>query len=188
MTAAPLVASADTNPRSIKSISTGPRPVLITCAPSPHTTPDPFRLASTIAPTPAFRSAAASMLGSESSNCRTVTPPVTGRAKSSALALLLRDFSGYVRTPVRSNSSYGNGITLESGYRLSIPTSENEHRVPITIEPVALPHRQFICGEPPLAPAEGRDQHQQGRFRQVKVGKQPADDPELVPGMDEQIG
>jgi hypothetical protein len=34
---APFTASAETYPRSIKSISTGPRPTLMTCAPSPHT-------------------------------------------------------------------------------------------------------------------------------------------------------
>ena len=39
MTPAPLVASAETKPRSIRSISTGDSPVLITCAPMPQMMP-----------------------------------------------------------------------------------------------------------------------------------------------------
>jgi hypothetical protein len=68
MIAAPLVAMADTKPRSIRSASTGPRPVLITCAPIPQTTPPPDRFASTIAETTARKSAAASNDGRESRN------------------------------------------------------------------------------------------------------------------------
>ena len=50
------------------------------------------------------------MSGSESTKVAIVAPGADGRAKSYARALLFRDFSGYVSTVERSNSSYGNGI------------------------------------------------------------------------------
>ncbi len=89
MTAAPLVAMADTKPRSIRSTRIGPSPVLITCAPSPQTTPPPSRAASAIARTTALKSAAARMPGQrfdERADRRRRRS--TGRAKSSTRALL----------------------------------------------------------------------------------------------------
>jgi hypothetical protein len=77
----------------------------MTCAPSPHTTPLPRFFASTMAATTRRTSRAPRMAGSESNHSRKLPPPANGRAKSSARALLLRDASGYVRTPDRSNSS-----------------------------------------------------------------------------------
>ena len=95
MIAAPLVAIADTKPRSIRSISTGPRPVLITCAPSPQTTPASPRFASTMA-----RDDGLEVGGGEDARqrvdegARAIRRARVGRAKSSTRALLSRDLSG----------------------------------------------------------------------------------------------
>src|SRR5262249_40637086 len=108
MTAAPLVATAETNPRSIKSMRIGPRPVLITCAPMPQAMPL-VRFAATIARTMALRAAAARMFGSEAMKSP-MPDAIHGRPKSLVRTLLTRDLIGYVLTPDRSNSSYGNGM------------------------------------------------------------------------------
>ena len=50
-------ASADTKPRSMRSMTTGPRPVLMTCAPRPHTMPRSPARASRTAATTALKSA-----------------------------------------------------------------------------------------------------------------------------------
>src|SRR6187549_69071 len=68
------------------------------------------RFAARSARTIALKSAAASTFGSDSTNDRTEASGADGRAKSSTRALLLRDFSGYVWIPERSNSSYGKFI------------------------------------------------------------------------------
>src|SRR5438094_149598 len=78
MIVAPLVAIADTNPRSIKSTITGPRPVLTTCAPIPQRMPAPARFAPPIARTTALKSAAARMSGSESTKVAIVSPRADG--------------------------------------------------------------------------------------------------------------
>jgi hypothetical protein len=94
MIAAPLVAIAETNPRSIRSISSGPSPVLMTCAPIPHTMPASVRRASRNAATMVLNAAPARISGIESRSAATGPPGETGRAKSSTRALLARDFSG----------------------------------------------------------------------------------------------
>src|SRR5438132_13113862 len=105
MTAAPFVAIAETDPRSRRSIRIGDRPVLITCAPRPHTIPRPARCASRIAATTALKSAPASIDGIDPISAPTPPPGRYGDAKSARLALLLREARGYVRTPDRSKSS-----------------------------------------------------------------------------------
>src|SRR5262249_20583676 len=129
---------AETNPRRIKSMSTGPRPVLITCAPSPHKMPPLERFAFATALTIAFKSAAARILGSESTNSPMVVARLPGRAKSDAATLLLRDFSGYVLMPERSNSSYGKIMRLSilsSEFRiLNYRSLDNQHRVAVAVE------------------------------------------------------
>ncbi len=111
---APFIASAETQPRSMRSISTGDTPVLMTCAPMPHTMPAPRVLAATIASTTRRTSAPPRMAGSASNQALNDEPRGTGVAKSSARALLGRDDKGYVLTPDMSNSSYGNGMARQS--------------------------------------------------------------------------
>ena len=94
MTPAPFNASAETRPRSIRSISTGDRPALMTCAPRPHTIGAPAARAATIASTTAVNSAAASSFGSRATNVSTLAPGTCGAAKSSRRTLLGRDASG----------------------------------------------------------------------------------------------
>ena len=105
MMPAPLVAKAETNPRSARSTRIGERPVLRTCAPNPQMMPPPERRASTMARTTAFRSAAPRMFGRLSRNADAPLPFTCGFAKSSAFTLLARVASGYVVTSDRSNSS-----------------------------------------------------------------------------------
>src|SRR6185312_2822665 len=76
--------------------------------PNPQTMPRSFSRAVRIAATTALKSAAARMRGSESRSDRSPPPGRYGDAKSAAFALLFLDASGYVRTPERSKSSYGN--------------------------------------------------------------------------------
>ena len=108
ITPAPFIASAETKPRSIRSIRTGDSPVLSTCAPMPQRRPRSAARAARMAATTALKSAPASIDGSDSTNAATVAAAPAGFAKSAAFALLRRDASGYVRTPARSNSSYSN--------------------------------------------------------------------------------
>ena len=55
-------------------------------------------------------------------------------------------------------------------------------------ETIASGDRVRIGGLDPLVPSERRDQHQQGRARQVEVGQQQVDGPEPVTGKNEQSG
>ena len=71
---APLVATADTNPRSIKSTITGDRPVFNTCAPRPQMMARPARLAASSACTTALKSLTASNDGNPSKNPATPVP------------------------------------------------------------------------------------------------------------------
>ncbi len=94
ITPAPLSASADTYPRSIRSTITGARPALMTWAPSPHTTGAGRARAAAMASTTAIRSRAASSFGSEESHALTPDPGAWARAKSSRVTLLARDANG----------------------------------------------------------------------------------------------
>ncbi len=46
----------------------------------------------------------------------------------------------------------------------------------------------FIGAQNPFATCEGRDQHQQCRFRQMKIGQHGAHDAEVETGIDEDVG
>src|SRR5229473_76045 len=167
MTAAPLVAMAETKPRSMRSITTGPRPVLITCAPRPHTTPASARLASTIARTTALKSAAARMFGSESTKAPIDVVDAEGRAKS----------------------SYENGIPLcPPSTSVSLTRSQYQHRIAVAVEAIALGDGGIIRGSDQRAAGERRHQHQQRGSRQVEVGQQAADDLKAEAGIDEEVG
>src|SRR5918995_1030822 len=65
--------------------------------------------------------------------------------------------------------------------------SDEQHRIPITVEPVPLGHRLAIRLEHQLTPAERADQHEQGRLRQVEVGEQPAHHAKSKTGVDEEV-
>src|SRR5437899_5919666 len=67
-----------------------------------------------------------------------------------------------------------------------VPRSDDEHRIAITIEPIALPHRLPIGFHHPLRTAERTDQHEQRRAGQVKVRDQPVNDVEIEPRTNEQ--
>ena len=86
---APLVAIADTKPRSIRSTSTGDRPVFSTCAPSPQMIALPSRFAATIAATTSLKSCAASSPGSDFSNPSTPEPSLYGVANCARRHLAL---------------------------------------------------------------------------------------------------
>ncbi|MNC85728.1 hypothetical protein D3C83_13400 [compost metagenome] len=94
MMPAPFIASADTKPRSIRSMITGETPVLITCAPMPQTMPALAARARTMASTTRLTSRAPSSAGSASNQAWNVAPRPAGRPKSATRALLARDASG----------------------------------------------------------------------------------------------
>src|SRR5882672_4149601 len=176
MMPAPFIASAETYPRSIKSISTGETPVLMTCAPMPQTMPPPRVLAATTASTTRRMSAAPRIAGSESNHDLNEAPAENGLAKSSARALLTREASGYVRTPDRSNSSYSNGIGR----------SEYQHRIAVAVKPVALLNGLGIRVQHTFATGKRGHEHQQRRPRQMKVRDHAGHELEGVTGMDEE--
>src|SRR6185312_7918319 len=68
------------------------------------------------------------------------------------------------------------------------PRLLDEHAVPVRIEPVFLFDGVAIGGQHALFAAEGTNQHQQRGLRQMKIGEQRANHPELKSGIDEQIG
>src|SRR5829696_3162567 len=137
----------------MRSIRSGETPVLMTCAPMPHMMPPPRFFAATMALTTRRTSAAPSIPGSESSQVLNDAPRAIGLAKSSACALLRLDANGYVRTPDRSNSSYGNAIGR----------SDYQHRVAVAVEPIAALDGFAIGGQDPFLTGECRHQHQQRR-------------------------
>src|SRR6478735_830691 len=144
MIPAPFVASAETKPRSIRSIRIGPSPVLMTWAPNPQMMPRAPVRADRIAATTALKSAPARMAGNDARSDAIPPPARYGFAKSAAFALLVRDASGYVRTPDRSKSSYGNftrmRIAHNRGSRLAVRGSrlKDQHCVSVAVEAIPL--------------------------------------------------
>jgi hypothetical protein len=63
----------------------------------------------------------------------------------------------------------------------------DEHGVAVAVETIAGSDGLAIGRKHLLAPGEGRDQHEQGRFRQVEVGDEIGHHAELVAGQDQQI-
>src|SRR5690242_9144176 len=54
-------------------------------------------------------------------------------------------------------------------------TGPDQHRIAVRKKAIALPHRVTIRREHRLAPRKRRDEHQQGRFRQMEVRDQRID-------------
>src|SRR5256885_4171753 len=96
MRAAPFIAIPEKKPRRMRSIRTGPRPVLMTWPPMPQRTGLRARFAEWMAESRARRSFAARKLGSESRNFLREELVAGGLAKSDTVTLLLREASGYV--------------------------------------------------------------------------------------------
>src|ERR1044071_6455385 len=140
--------------------------------------PAPRVFAVTIASTTRRTSAAPRMAGSESNHALNDESRATGFAKSSTRALLWRDDNGYVLTPDRSNSSYGNGMA----------PSEYQHGVTVTIEAIAAVNGLPVRLEDSFASSECRNEHQQRRARQMEVRDHRVDELEAVSRMDEQRG
>ena len=63
--------------------------------------------------------------------------------------------------------------------------SFKKHGVAVAEEAIVVRYGMSIGGANSIAAGEGRDEHQQGRLRQVKVGDQPVDDAEPVSRRDE---
>src|SRR3546814_6412093 len=57
-----------------------------------------------------------------------------------------------------------------SSKRMSAPFGEQQRGIPITVEPIAQSNRMRIGRLHPLAPHQRRDQHEQGRARQMEIG------------------
>jgi hypothetical protein len=93
MTPAPFSASADTKPRSIRSMRIGARPVLMTCPPRPQMIGRPPAWAARIAATIALKSAPPSRSGKVAATSPRAAA-ASGRAKSATRTLLGRDASG----------------------------------------------------------------------------------------------
>src|SRR5262245_47020400 len=104
MTPDPLVATAVTYPRFIRSMRIGANPVLMTCPAIPPMIARPLFLALTTAEATALRVSAARIFGNESimgaAFCTSVS--FKGLAKLSIVTLLGREESGYVEIDERS--------------------------------------------------------------------------------------
>ena len=64
--------------------------------------------------------------------------------------------------------------------------AREQHRVAVAVEAVALGDRVCVGETNVVVPSEGRDEHQQCRFRHVEVGQESVDDAEAVARRDEQ--
>src|SRR5712692_2334694 len=66
--------------------------------------------------------------------------------------------------------------------------SEYQHRVAVAVKSVSIDNSGSVRGQQPLATRKGGDQHEQRRPWQMKVGQQSADDPEIEPWKNEEVG
>lgn len=67
------------------------------------------------------------------------------------------------------------------------PSFLHEHAVAVGVEPVVFGDGVTVDGEDFVCPAQGADEHQEGRLRQVEVGEKGVDDFEVVSGIDKQV-
>ena len=63
-----------------------------------------------------------------------------------------------------------------------------KHAIAIRVEPICLLYGIFIRCQGLLASGEGRDQHDEGRFRQVEVSQHGADQPKFESRVDKDVG
>ena len=68
------------------------------------------------------------------------------------------------------------------------PRSEQQAGIAIGIEPIARRDRMRVGALHRVEPAEGRDQHEQRRARQMEIGQQHVDRPEAIARRDEDRG
>ena len=85
----------------------------------------------------------------------------------------------YARLP--KLATCGGGVSLAS-------TLAQERGVAITIEAVSAAYRVRIGGADALEAGKGRDQHQQRRARQMKIGEQRVNGAEAIARRDEDVG
>ena len=64
----------------------------------------------------------------------------------------------------------------------------DQHAVPVTEEAVTFLDCFLVCPEQVGSPAEGGDEHHQGRIWEVEVGQHSVHDPEFIRRVDEDIG
>ena len=72
--------------------------------------------------------------------------------------------------------------------RYDFVTSQNQHRITIAIEPIAMSNCLFVDGEDLVAARKRRREDQQRRLRQMEVGEESGDQLEAVTRVDEQAG
>ena len=78
-------------------------------------------------------------------------------------------------------------FTITSYFLLAHPL-QDEHRISEGEKPVALLHGLTVSGHDGFVACEGGNQHDQGAFRQMKVGDQAVDYVKLIAGLDKNIG
>src|SRR5437667_3665623 len=66
--------------------------------------------------------------------------------------------------------------------------SDHEHRVPIGVEAVSLPHRLTVSREHVIAPRERADEHEETRAREMEVGDERGHGAEFERREDEEAG
>lgn len=65
---------------------------------------------------------------------------------------------------------------------------QDQHAIAKAEEPIPLLHRMAIGRHGVVIARKGADQHDQGAFRQMKVGQQPVDYLKPITGIDEDVG
>jgi hypothetical protein len=78
------------------------------------------------------------------------------------------------------------GYTLASNANSQLRASQDQHRVAVAVEVVSALDGCAIRGKDSLSTCECRDQHEQRRSRQMKVGDEPLDDAKAMTGVNEE--
>src|SRR6516164_4945360 len=74
----------------------------------------------------------------------------------------------------------------EKGRAMAVYLSEQQASVAIRVEAIIVRDRMVVSAAHHLEPAEGADQHEECRTRQVKIGQECIDGAKTITGYDEQ--
>src|SRR6516164_8574378 len=86
----------------------------------------------------------------------------------------------------RAMAVYLMAVYLMAVYLMAVYLSEQQASVAIRVEAIIVRDRMVVSAAHHLEPAEGADQHEECRTRQVKIGQECIDGAKTITGYDEQ--
>src|SRR3990170_2662277 len=110
--------------------------------------------------------------------------PSPGSRLSITSPRLTRSHRQSVADRISSAAMDGPGDPIAPTPALSI--LEDEHRIPVAVEPIPFAHRLRVGRKHRLAPPEGTHEREERGTRQVEVGEESVDGPEAMAGDDDQ--